>query len=222
MPYQCPGPADLANVYVLNSAFIAWQRSMPGDRGREEGPSRGIPARLAELNAAQRERLARTPFLLMSLAEDDELRWQPLFAEQTTRDLLQSVQLRDEAASRIIAAGLGFLWQLAQRNAYAARLVSGASLNWCEQLSACTLMDLIARALEDLTLLAPRMADQPDLWDRLLTAGVSNRRHVRLAARVATLQTILIQPPLRPHRPLAAAACKMSPARTRDSRSGRK
>jgi hypothetical protein len=217
MQYQCPGPAELANVFVLNSAFIAWQLSMSGERGREPRTGPGIPARLAALDGTQRERLARTPFLLMSLAEDDELRWQSLFSEQTTRDLLQCIQLRDEAASRITAAGLGFLWQLAQRNPYAARLVSGASLDWCEQLSACTLMDLIARALEDHTLLTPRMSDQPDFWDRLLTAGVSNRRQVRVAARVATLQTVLIQRPLRPHRPLASAACKMSPARTRDS-----
>ena len=218
MQYQCLGSADLDNVFVLNRAFIAWQRSMSRERAPEAGPGPGIPARLAALNGAQRERLARTPFLLMSLAENDELRWQSLFAEQTTRDLLQCMQMRDEAALKIIAAGLGFLWQLAQRNPYAARLVSGATLNWCEQLSACTLMDLVARALEDQALLAPRMADRPDLWDRLLTAGVSNRRQVRLAARVATLQMVLIQCPSRPYRPLAAAACKTSPARTRGSR----
>lgn len=222
MQYQCPGPADLANVFVLNSAFIAWQRALSRERAREAGPGCEIRARLAALSGAQRERLARTPFLLLSLAEDDELRWQPLFSEQTTRDLLQCVQLRDEAASRIIAAGLGFLWQLAQRNPYAARLVSGASLDWCEQLSACTLMDLIARAVEDHALLSPRMADRPDLWDRLLTAGVSSRRQVRLAARVATLQTVLIQSQARPYRPVATAACRTSPARTRGSRSPRR
>lgn len=217
MQYQCPGPAELANVFVLNSAFIAWQRSMSPGRAQAAGTGPGIPARLAALDGAQRERLARTPFLLMSLGEDDELRWQSLFSEQKTRDLLQCIQLHDETASRIIAAGLGFLWQLAQRNPYAARLVSGASLDWCEKLSGCTLMDLIARGLEDHTLLAPRMADQSDLWDRLLTAGVSDRRQVRLAARVATLQTVLIQRPLQPYRPVAAAARRISPARTRGS-----
>jgi hypothetical protein len=198
MQYQCPGPADLENVFVLNRAFIAWQRSMSRKQAPESGPGPGIPARLDALDGAQRERLARTPFLLMSLAEDDELRWQSLFNEQRTRDLLQCMQPRDEAASKIIAAGLGFLWQLSQRNAYAARL--------------------IARALEDQALLAPRMADRRDLWDRLLTAGVSTRRQVRLAARAATLQAVLIQSPSRPFRPLAAAACKTPPARARGSR----
>jgi hypothetical protein len=177
----------------------------------------GICERLAALNLAQRERLARTPFLLMSLAEDDEARWQSFFTEQQTRDLLQCVQVRDEVAARLTAAGLGFLWQLAQRNPYAARLVSGASLAWCEQLARCTLMDLFTRTLEDQTLLAPRMAGEAGLWDKLLTAGVSNRRHLRLAARVGALQTVLTNAPVRPYRALAAAASRMPTARTRRS-----
>jgi hypothetical protein len=217
MHYRGPDKADLANVFVLNRAFIARQRV----RTPEDAPERALPpetgARFAALSCEQRERLARMPFLLMSFAENDEARWQSLFAEQQTRDLLQCVQSRDEAASRLIAAGLGFLWQLSQRNPYAARLVSGASPAWCEQLASCTLMDLFSRALEDQALLAPRMADQPDLWNKLLTAGVSNRRHLRRAARVAALQTVLTQRPVRPYRRLAAAACKMRAARTRGS-----
>ena len=133
------------------------------------------------------------------------------------RDLLECVQVRDEAVSGLVAAGLGFLWQLAQRNPYAARLVSGASLNWCEQLSASTLMNLLSRALEDQALLAPRMAGEPDIWNRLLTAGVSNRRDTRHAARVSALQTLLTRRPLRHSRPLAAAACRMPPVKTRRS-----
>lgn len=217
MHYPGPQTADLANVLVLNRAFIAWQRAGI----RESAPERGLPpeacARIAALSCEQRERLARMPFLLMSFAEDDAARWQSLFAEQQTRDLLQCVQRRDETASRLVAAGLGFLWQLSQRNPYAVRLVSGASLTWCEQLASCTLMDLYSRALEDAALLAPRMADRPDLWHKLLTAGVSNRRQLRRAARVAALQTVLTQSPLRAYRPLAAAACKLPPPRTRRS-----
>ena len=217
MHYQGPQTADLANVLALNRAFIAWQRAAT----RESAPERGLPpearARVAALSGEQRERLARMPFLLMSFAEDDAARWQSLFAEQQTRDLLQCVQPRDETVSRLVASGLGFLWQLSQRNPYAVRLVSGASLSWCEQLATCTLMDLFSRALEDQALLAPRMADRPDLWHKLLTAGVSSRRHLRRAARVAALQTVLTQSPLRAYRPLAAAACKMPPPRTRRS-----
>ncbi len=216
MNYCCPDQADLANVVVLNSAFIAWQRTRPPEKSRERGLAPEIRTRLDKLGFEERERLARTPFLLMSLAENDNARWRSIFAERLSRDLFQSQVARDEAASRLAAAALGFLWQLARRNPYAARLVSGASLNWCEQLSACTLLDLYSRALDEL-LLSPRMADNTELWNRLLTAGVSNRRHVRLAARVAALQTVLTQTPVRPYRALAAAACRMPPVRTRNS-----
>jgi hypothetical protein len=217
MQYHGPDPTVLANVLELNSAFIDWQRTSPPEQPGGRGFTPEIQARLCELGCSQRERLARTPFLLMSLAEDDEARWQALFAEHRMRDLLECVQVRDEAASGLVAAGLGFLWQLAQRNPYAARLVSGASLSWCEQLSASTLMNLLSRALEDQALLAPRMADERDIWNRLLTAGVSNRRDTRHAARVSALQTLLTRRPLRHSPPLAAAACRMPPVKTRTS-----
>ncbi|NCF25044.1 MAG: hypothetical protein GWP60_10930 [Gammaproteobacteria bacterium] len=217
MQYLGPDRADLANVFMLNRAFIAWQRAKPPEDSCERSLAPDVRARLCALSADQRARLARTPFLLMSVAEDDDARWQPIFAEQRTRDLLQCLQIRDEAASRLAAAVLGFLWQLARRNPYAARLVSGASLNWYEHLADCTLMELFARALDDQALLAPRMADEPDLWNRLLTAGVSDRRQVRLAVRVAALQTLLTRRPARPYRPLAAAACKMQAVKIRRS-----
>jgi hypothetical protein len=217
MHYHGPDQADLANVFVLNSAFIAWQRSRPPETLRQRDLAPEIRARLNSLSFEERGRLARTPFLLVSLVEDDEARWRTIFAERLSRDLFESAPVRDEAAARLAAAALGFLWQLAQRNPYAARLVSGAGLNWCEQLSACTLMELYSRALEAPVPVAPRMADKPDLWNRLLTAGVSNRRHLRLAARVAALQTLLTQGPARPDRPLAAAACRMPTVRTRTS-----
>ena len=197
MQYHGPDRADLANVFVLNSAFIAWQRAKPPGDSDERCLAPDNRARLCALSADQRTRLARVPFLLMSVAEDDDARWQPIFAERRTRDLLQCLQIRDEAASRLVAAALGFLWQLARRNPYAARLVSGASLHWYERLAECTLMELFARALDDQALLAPRMTDEAGLWTRLLTAGVSDRRQVRLAVRVAALQTLLTRRPAR-------------------------
>ena len=217
MQYHGPDAADLANVFVLNDAFIAWQRTRPAEACRQRRLAPEVRAKLGELNGEQRERLARTPFLLMSLAEDDEARWQTLFAGHGTRELLQCLQVRDESASGLVAAALGFLWQLAQRNPYATRLVSGASLGWCEQLAACTLMDLYSRVLDERRLLAPRMADNTDLWQRLLTAGVSNRRHVRMAARVSAMQTMLTQPPAGAYRPLAAAACRLPPVKVQNS-----
>ena len=219
-----PGPdnADLANVYALNRAFIAWQRAHRREAGgRGEWPA-AMPIRLGALSCEQRERLARTPFLLLSLAEDDGARWRSVFAGQQACDLLQSGQPPDDAASRLIAGALGFLWQLSRRNPYAARLLTGASLDWCEQLATCTLMELLDCTLEDPTLIAPRMANNAELWNKLLSAGVSNRRHLRRAARLAALQTVLTQRPLRRGRPLAAAACSMPSVPNRRSAKPRK
>jgi hypothetical protein len=61
------------------------------------------------------------------------------------------------------------------------------------------------------------MGDNAELWNKLLTAGVSNRRHLRRAARIAALQTVLTERPLRPATPLAAAACRMPTLPTRRS-----
>ena len=37
MHYKGPDSADLMNVFVLNNAFIAWQRTRPLDEPREHG-----------------------------------------------------------------------------------------------------------------------------------------------------------------------------------------
>ena len=145
----------------------------------------------------------------MSLREYDDTRWRSLFADRRSMDLLRPLQPADDEAARLVTAGLGFLWQLALRNPYAARLVSGAGLNWCEQLADCTLMELYARVAEEDPLLEPRMPDRPELWNKLLTAGVSAKRDVRIAARVSALQTVLTRSPATPYRQLATAACAM-------------
>ena len=49
----------------------------------------------------------------------------------------------------------------------------------------------------------------------------ASQQLIALAARVAAMQTMLTQGSARPYLPLAAAACKMPPVRTRTS-SGRR
>jgi hypothetical protein len=215
MEFQGPEPADLANVIALNGAFLDWLRVTGRTQPLEPGLPPDVEAALAGLDRRQLERLARVPFLLMSLREYDDTRWRSLFADRRSMDLLRPLQPVDEEATRLVTAGLGFLWQLALRNPYAARLVSGASLNWCEQLADCTLMELFARVAEEGPLLDPRMTDCPELWHKRLTAGVSTRRDVRIAARVSALQTILTRGPATAYRQLATAACAMPAASLR-------
>jgi len=215
MEYQGPEPADLANVNALNRAFLDWLRVTGPAKPLQQGLPPDIGVALVGLDRRQLERLARVPFLLMSLREYDDIRWRSLFADQRSMDLLRPLQAADEDAARLVSAGLGFLWQLAMRNPYAARLVSGASLNWCEQLADCTLMELYTRVAEEEPLLEPRMTDCPELWNKLLTAGVSGRRDVRIAARVSALQTVLTRGPATAYRQLATAACAMPAASMR-------
>jgi hypothetical protein len=211
MDYQGPETADLQNVHALNTAFLEWLAG--------EDKSRALPAEVpllfAGLDQRKLARLARVPFMLLSLREYDEAYWRTLFAARQNMSLLSGMQKPDAAGSRLTIAALGFLWQLASRNPYAARLVSGASLDWCEQLAACTLMELIGRVAEEPSLLEPRMSADTELWNKLLTSGVSGKRDVRMAARVSALQSVLTGAAHSGNRQFATAACQLPAARMR-------
>ena len=211
MEYQGPEPADLGNVQALNSAFLDWLIIS----GRDCGLPKNVLASLAALQRTQLDRLARVPFLLVSLREHDDAYWDQIFAARSGRNLLADLKPLDDEGARLAAAALGFLWQLALRNPYTARLVSGASLHWCEQLAASTLIDLVDRAAELPGLLEARMSDRHDLWNKLLTSGLSSKRDVRHAARVSALQTVLTSTAAIPGRPLASAARRLPTTRLR-------
>ena len=211
MEYQGPASNDLANVFALNRAFLSWLKHCARDCG--------LPTETVEtfraLDQCRLDRLARMPFLLLSVREYDEAFWSDVFAKKPGMRLLRHMQDGDEDAARLTAATLGFLWQLASSNPYAARLVSGAQLGWCEQLAACTLIDVVARVAEEPAFIEPRSKRNPELWNKLLTSGVSTKRDVRLAARASGLQTLLTGTGHRAHRKVAAAACRFPIARTR-------
>ncbi len=211
MDYQGPEPADLENVHALNTAFLEW---LAGDDRSRALPA-NTPQLLAGLDRRQLARLARVPFMLVSLREYDEDYWRSLFAQRQNMSLLSGMQKPDDAGSRLTTAALGFLWQLASRNPYAARLVSGAGLNWCEQLAGCTFMDLVGRVAEEPSLLEPRMSDDVEFWTKMLTSGVSNKRDVRMAARVSALQSVLTGAAHLTYRQFATAARQLPAARMR-------
>lgn len=217
MDFQPPDPADLGNVYALNGAFLDAVRRQ-GMRAKRlallpDGLADGVIAGSSEA----RDRLCRCPFLLFSLAEGDVRRWRRLFdgPEKREPDLLDPVQTHGAAESGVLLAGLGFLWQLARRRPYAARVVSGASLSWCERLAECTLIDVFRFAQAEPDLLGFRTADNRAFWQRLLVAGVSPEPAIRHAARLSALQTILTECGGRAFRRLPAAACSMPVPRRR-------
>ena len=210
MDYQGPQAADLADVHSLNTAFLACLHS-PGTAAglllRRMSPA--LVERFAALNVRQLARLARTPFMLLSFREHDDEFWDGLLRRDVSRDLLAPLERPSDDIAQLTAAGMGFLWQLSKRNPYTARLLGGASLYWCERIATRTLMELLLRVIPCNHLLEPRLADNGDFWSKLLSAGVSPEREVRVAARLCALQTMLTQSPAAIYRRLPAAACNM-------------
>jgi len=206
MDFSGPEPADFANVRSLNIAFLSILRSSAaGATLRQRLPSDLRPA-VVDLTDLQLRRLADVPFLLMSLRENDTLIWQRLTAAEPTLDLLQQKPAEDEL-DKLLIAGLGFMWQLVRRSPYVARLVSGASQDWCEHLADVTLLHLVQSAASHGDLLLPRFAGQKDIWKKLLGGGISAEPDVRAAAQLSALQLMLTAEPASRYQNMRAAAC---------------
>lgn len=214
MDFQPPEPADLANVRALNIAFVdaLCAKTLP-DRLFATIPD-GLQAVCGHTQAAQR--LYSCPFLLFSLAEHDMPRWNRLFERPRASrpDLVDAMAGNGDVLAPVVLAALGFLWHLARRRPYAARVVSGASLAWCERLSESTLVDVYRFAVADGSLIGFRNGTDAAFWRRLLVSATSNEKPVRHAARLAALQTLLTEISAGTYQRLAAAACSMpAPAR---------
>ena len=184
MPFRGPEPADLANVRALNQTFIDLVRS---GRARCGGQGDGIAA----LDRRRSERLAGCPFLLYSLSEHDEERWERGFETVAQQDLVDVLARPGDELVRLGLVTLGFLWQFAQRRPYAARVVSGAPLAWCEMLGESTLVGASQFVANEPGLIGLRLAEDAGFWRKLLVAGTSHEQEVRDAAQLSALATLL-------------------------------
>lgn len=216
MDFEAPGAADLASVSSLNRAFLGWLAAHPA---HEFAPSRLPPAlagRITALGPVSSRRLAGSPFLLFGLAHDDERRWEPIFDNRPARDLFIDGTPPDRGQAELTCATLGFLWDLARRRPYVARVLSGADPGWCERLADCALVDVLQRAAAASGLLGLVRPDDTGFWDRLIGAGTDEDAGIRAAARLAALQTVLTRPAKGRWARLPAAACRMRvPERTK-------
>jgi len=206
MDFSGPELADYCNVQSLNCEFLIRLRGSSSGRELRQQMAPTLRPMLGGLSDLQIERLSATPFLLLSLRERDEEYWHRLASDEPNGDLLIAAHQSHES-NQLPAACLGFLWQLARRNPYAVRLVSGATLNWCERLAECTLFRLLQRMAGRGDLLRVRRAGDVEFWNKLLGPGLSSERDVRRAAQLSALQSILTAGPVPRYRSLRAAAC---------------
>ena len=207
MEFRGPEPADFRNVQSMNAAFLRHMRGSPSGHELRQQMAPEVRSMIRGLTDLQIERLSTARFLLFSLRERDPNYWGLLGNDAPTSDLLSATHQADECG-QLAAASLGFLWQLARRNPYAARLVSGATLNWCEQLAECTLLRVLQRTAGRSDLLRPRRAEDVAFWGKLLGPGLCSEREVRGAAQLSALQSVLTEDPAARYRSLRAAACR--------------
>ena len=197
---EYPGPSldDYANVLALNLAFIRAS---------------------SELKGPQRGRLAAAPFLLFSFRENDLEWWDDALADQRQGDLMAARDLDCPQLRSVQTAALSFLWQLSRRNPYAARVISGATIAWCEMISALPIVTLLDRVGARGDLMLSRL-EEPDVFgERLLGEGTSAERNVRRSTQLSALQSLLTRPAADNYTPRAAAACRLSgPLRVLDKK----
>lgn len=184
-----PSPDDYANVLALNTAFIKAAFEM-------KGPQRG--------------RLAATPFLLFSFRERDLEWWDAALSENQQGDLMAAPELDDPALRRVQTASLSFLWHLARRNPYATRIISGATVSWCEMIADLPLVTLLDRIGVRGDLMRSRLNGADESGSRLLGDGTSSRRKVRRSSQLAALQSLLTHARTDNYSSLPAAACNMA------------
>jgi hypothetical protein len=163
-----------------------------------------------DLKGPQCGRLATTPFLLFSLRERDSEWWDEALAEERQGDLMEVAELAIPELLSLQSAALSFLWQLGRRNPYAVRIVSGATVSWCERITNLPLITLLSRAGARGDLMQSRLDEASGSYPRLLSDGTSARRIVRRSSHLAALQTLLRHSGIENYSRLPAAACKMS------------
>jgi hypothetical protein len=192
MEYQGLIEDDVMNVRALNRAWLRL--------AAEE------PDRFAALDEPRRRRLADAPFLLFTLRENETQLWLTLLADRPQREMF--AQCPNAQQRELQIACLAWLWELARRNPYVARVVAGAPLPWCEQVAEFPLVRLLRNAA-DADLVRPRFRADSAMHRRLLLRGGSALRAARSAAQVAAMQAMLTTAEFAQYGRLPSAACRL-------------
>lgn len=214
MQFRGPEQVDLTELREINEKFL--ELLATGEAGSAWLP--GVPERLANrlqsLSSEERRRLAQCPFLLCSCREDDIDYWRELLQREKSADLFSGSTAQSPDVLCLKAGVIGFTWQLARRNVFAARLLAGASSAWCEEIAAHPLLSLIDTASQRADSLRLRLVEDGRFWEQLLRYAVSNDVPIRRAARMGGLQKVLLATQM-PSRLLLAAKTTTPPRQRR-------
>ena len=188
--YQGPNADDYGNVRALNMAFLR---------------------ATTDLKEPETGRLADTPFLLFSLREQDLSWWDRALAVYRQDDLVEEVLPAEPSICQLQVAALSFLWYLGRRNPYAARVLTGASVAWCELVAELPLVTLLDSAGGRSELLRSRLNQPCAMSEQLQGGATSSRRAVQRSSQHTALQLLLTRNHSQEeYKPLAAAACRMA------------
>lgn len=187
--YRAPDANDYKNVLALNVAFLEATSTL-------KGPQRG--------------RLAMAPFLLFSLRENELNWWERALADQVQEDFLSPTPnptpRQNHDLRQIQNSAVSFLSGVARRRPYVARIVSGATMAWCEKVRDVPLLTLLDRVATRDDLLVSRIDPSTASGSRLLTNGTSSNRELRRYSHLCVLQSLLTSSHSFERLPLAAAA----------------
>jgi len=192
MVFTGPSEGDFSNVLALNKA---WLDALQHDDVLQDGLAtlpESTRERLCRLSVAEIARLADAPFLLFSFYEGDDGYWSNVLGQPCDQHLFGISQ--SAAAGKLVAGGIGFVWQLARRNPYTLRLLSGATLHWCETIAKLTFMELIDAFYAVGDVPVARFSARPDTWCDLLEAGTGKAACLRKAVHMTALQRLLTEP----------------------------
>jgi len=215
MTYPSPKATDFTEVAVLNKAFLRLLCSETEATTLLGTIPVDIGSRLAGLDDTEAARLAAAPFLLFSLRESDDDYWDEVRSDAASYSLFRGASPECSDKTRLVAAALGYVWQMARLNPYTLRLICCASLHWCERIAEQPLMHVINRATVQDDLIGLRAGSDAGFWGKLLAGGLDPCEDVRKATCYSALQTLLIAPPPKRQGQWRSAACKTrTPAMT--------
>lgn len=201
------GPVSDINERLIeclrSAALVPAADSVPavsvGQGGADAGGARN-PAMLTALaplwsaldDTAQR-RLASCPYLLIDAGFGLPERWERLLPAAVCDAPPTVGYFTSREGVALVRRTLLFAWHLARSNRLAARVMLGMGLTVAERIAASRLRDLEALAERGCPWVAPRWAQQPQIWRQMLQAALGPADRLR-EVQLRGLQLLAVSP----------------------------